>query len=214
MQAAVLGLALVLLPLRARVYRGKTGGTAGRFGAYFTALGLAFLFVEIAWIQRFVLFLGHPLYAVAVVLAAFLVFAGLGAGLSPRLAGALRGRPRLEAVDVAVAAILAMGAFYLLALPTLLQALVGLAPPLKVGLALAVLAPVAFAMGMPFPLALARLARGAPALVPWAWGINGCASVVSAVLAALLAMQFGFAAVVASALALYVVAAAAFRRLP
>ena len=62
-------------------------------------------------------------------------------------------------------------------------------------------------MGLPFPLALSQLSREAPGLVPWAWGINGCASVIAAVLGTLLAMEFGFTAVVVFALGLYVVAA-------
>ena len=66
-------------------------------------------------------------------------------------------------------------------------------------------------MGMPFPLALSRLAVHSPGLVPWAWGINGCASVLSAILATLSAMSFGFRAVVLIALALYLLAAATFR---
>ena len=65
-------------------------------------------------------------------------------------------------------------------------------------------------MGMPFPLALSRLAAHRPDLVPWAWGINGCASVLSAILATLLAMTFGFRVVVLMAMALYVLAAAKF----
>ena len=79
----------------------------------------------------------------------------------------------------------------------------------KVVLSVALVAPLACFMGMPFPLGLRRLSAGAPELVPWAWGINGCASVVSAVLAALLAVEFGFTAVIVAALALYGLAAAA-----
>ncbi|MDI9238345.1 hypothetical protein QLQ15_05390 [Lysobacter sp. LF1] len=69
------------------------------------------------------------------------------------------------------------------------------------------LAPLAFAMGMPFPLGLARLAQEEPGLVPWAWGINGCASVVAAILALLLAIAFGLRATLLLAVALYVFAA-------
>ena len=63
---------------------------------------------------------------------------------------------------------------------------------------------------MPFPLGLARLRAAAPALVPWAWGVNGCASVLSAILATLIAMRFGFSAVVLTAAVLYLGAAAVF----
>lgn len=62
-------------------------------------------------------------------------------------------------------------------------------------------------MGMPFPLGLSRLGETEPGLVPWVWGVNGCASVLSAVLATLLAIHFGFNMVILSALVLYVFAA-------
>ena len=70
-------------------------------------------------------------------------------------------------------------------------------------------------MGMPFPLGLAQVAKQAPDLIPWAWGINGCASVLSAILATILAIHFGFTVVVGLALALYGLAAAMlYRPLP
>ena len=77
--------------------------------------------------------------------------------------------------------------------------------PARVMLTLALTAPLAFLMGMPFPLGLSRLAAESPAFIPWAWGINGCASVLSALLAGLLAVHFGFSAVL-------MVAAGAIRR--
>jgi hypothetical protein len=73
------------------------------------------------------------------------------------------------------------------------------------------IAPLAFAMGMPFPLGLARLADRAPAFVPWAWGLNGCASVIAAILALLLAIAIGLRATLVLALALYVFAAWVWR---
>ncbi|MFQ5565824.1 MAG: hypothetical protein ACE5EU_05620 [Paracoccaceae bacterium] len=209
-QAVVLGLALVLLPLRARRYRGKPGRTAWRFGAYFTALGIAFLFIEIAYIQKLVLFLGHPIYAVSVALAGFLVFAGLGAGVSAKLERRL-GRAGLSAIDAAVAGIAVVALCYLVALPPLFGALSGLADPLRIAVSLALIAPLAFFMGMPFPLGLARAARADPDLVPWAWGLNGCASVVSAAAATLVAMHFGFSAAVVAAVGLYLLAALTLR---
>ncbi|HUF87464.1 MAG TPA: class I SAM-dependent methyltransferase [Thermohalobaculum sp.] len=205
-QAGLLGLALVLLPLRARAYRGKPGGTTWRFGIYFAALGLAFLFVEIAWIQRFTLFLGHPLYAVSVVLTGFLVFAGLGAGASLWL-----DRRRWPSIGLAVGAIAALALGYLAALPGLFAALAHLSDPARVAVSLALIAPLAFFMGMPFPLGLARVARTDPAYVPWAWGLNGCASVVSTPAATLISMQLGNAATVVAAVGLYAAAALALR---
>jgi hypothetical protein len=220
-QALVLSLVLILVPLAFRRARARAGE---RWPVAFTflAIGLAFLFVEIASIQRFVLFLSHPLYALAVVLSAFLVFAGLGSGVAPRIEAwveAWRGQTgrlaraarRFSALDLAVGGIVATGLVYLLVLPPLFRSLMPLAEAAKVALSIALIAPLAFWMGMPFPLALARVSRRLPALVPWAWGVNGCASVVSAVLATLLAMSFGFSAVVLAALALYLAAALVMR---
>jgi len=99
---------------------------------------------------------------------------------------------------------------YLFILPLLFDRLMPVADFLKIPISLALIAPLAFWMGMPFPLALSHVAARTPTLVPWAWGVNGCASVLSAVLATLLAMSFGFRSVVLAALALYALAAATF----
>jgi FtsH-binding integral membrane protein len=72
------------------------------------------------------------------------------------------------------------------------------------------IAPLGFCMGMPFPMALAKISQTTPALIPWAWGINGCASVISAILATLIAMQFGFTVLIFLAIALYGIAASCF----
>jgi spermidine synthase len=213
-QAALASLALILLPLWVR--RRRFGGATprARVSAYFLALGLAFLFVEIAFIQRFILFLGHPLSAVAVVLAGFLVFAGLGSAAAGRFGrwAADRGPARrFGALEAAVAAIGAMSLLYLVTLPPLFDRLIALPDAAKVAVSIALIAPLAFFMGMPFPLGLAQVARRNEDLVPWAWGINGCASVVAAILATLLAIHLGFTAVVAIAAALYLAAPLALR---
>jgi spermidine synthase len=202
-QAAAFSALLILAPLRAGL---RSRGT-WRIGGYFFALGLAFLFLEIAFIQKFTLYLGHPVYAVAVVLTGFLVFAGLGAGASAAL-GRRLGPAR--AVAAAAAGIAVAGLGYWAALLTVFAALAHLPEPARVTTALALIAPLAFGMGMPFPLGLAEVARRDPALVPWAWAVNGCASVISAAAATLLAMHLGFAATVAAAVVLYGLAALAF----
>jgi hypothetical protein len=203
-QAALLSVVLVLLPLWLGMET-RPGAGRWRIALYFGAIGLAFLFVEIASIQRFTLFLAHPLYAIGVVLAGFLTFAGLGSGVAPALERRFAGR-RIEALALAIGAIVVLAVVYILALPPLFAALVGLPDPAKILLSLALIAPLAFFMGMPFPLALARLRADAPQFVPWAWGINGCASVLAAIMATLLAMTFGTRTVVLIAAALYVVA--------
>ena len=223
LQAVALSAILILLPM----WRRRVAGGPWRWPlvVYFFSIGLAFLFVEIASIHRFVLFLGHPLHAIAVVLCGFLVFAGLGAGVAPRLgdglaalgnwaerapygAALLQRLARRGPIEVAVAAIVVFALLYLLALPPLFGALISLPDSAKILLSLALIAPLAFFMGMPFPLALAQVGARNPAFVPWAWGINGCASVLSAVLATLLAITWGFSAVVLIATGFYLLAAA------
>ena len=219
LQAAVLSIVLILLPLGLGRKLVRPQMDRGRVFFYFFGLGLAFLFLEIAFIQRFILFLSHPLYTIAVVISAFLVFAGLGSGLAPRVEDWLEklrlskmSRARLiSGIDVAVLAIAILGLLYLVLLPALFRAFMPWSDLAKVVVSVLLIAPLAFAMGMPFPLGLSRVSAKAPDLVPWAWGVSGCASVLSAVLAMILAIHFGFTVVVAIALALYIVAAMVFR---
>jgi len=196
-QAVATSTLLILLPLALRRRRrARASVRRSRVLAFFLAIGLAFLFVEIAFIQKFMLFLSHPVYAVAVVLTGFLVFAGLGAR---------RARGRLP-LGAPVAGIVAIGVAYIWLLPPLFAASMGLPAALKIPIALGLIAPLAFCMGMPFPRGLAALSGAGEAWMAWAWGINGCASVVSAVLGTLLAIHQGFTVVVLTALALYVLA--------
>jgi spermidine synthase len=173
---------------------------------YFAAIGFAFMFIEIAFIQKFVLFLSHPLYAVAVVLFAFLLFAGIGSAASKRWhdgsAAVLRHAEAAVVAAIALSAALCLGL-----LAWLFQHAVALPDFLKVVISAALIAPLAFFMGMLFPMGLARVEAADARLVPWAWAVNGCASVTGAVLATLLAIHIGFTAVVVAALVLYAVAA-------
>ncbi len=214
-QAVPLGALLILLPLGLRGGRAVRAAGGGRALLFFALIGAGFLMIEIPSIERFVLVLGHPLYAVAGVLAAFLVSAGIGAGLAPRLAAWSSARPRRPAaLDLALGGIL-LAAFSHLGLLPALAAAAGVLPPAAiVVVALAWIAPLGIAMGLPFPLVLARLRVARPELVPWAWGMNGFASVGSAILAKLLAMSFGFQAVIWVALGCYLAAAWLARGIP
>ncbi len=208
-QAALAGAVLILLPL-ARIKRTWPAGTSTKAGSYFFLLGLAFLFIEIAFIQKFILFLSHPLYAIAVVLSGFLVFAGFGSAFSRRLTRRVELIHR-SPVTVTVAGIALIALLYLALLPVVFDQLMGLADGFKMALSIIMIAPLAFFMGMPFPIGLSRVATSAPDFIPWAWGINGFASVISASLATVLAIEFGFSMVVLIALALYAAAAALIR---
>jgi hypothetical protein len=206
---------LILLPLLTLRRNGRSRRNRSRIAFYFLSLGLAFLFIEIAFIQKFILFLSHPLYAVAVVLCAFLVFAGFGSGYSSRwnqrfqkVQGQKEGIPILM---VAIG-IVAIALSYVILLPPLFHRWMALPDGLKIPISIALIAPLAFCMGMPFPLGLSRVAKAMPDFIPWAWGVNGCASVLSAILATILAIHFGFTVVIGLALILYFLAALALWR--
>jgi len=134
------------------------------------------MFIEIAFIQEFVLFLSHPLYAVAVVLFAFLLFAGIGSAASqhPHHAAMRKLRNPVAAVVLAIGL---SAVFCLTLLAWLFQHAMGLPDALRIVISAALIAPLAFFMGMPFPLGLARVEASDARLIAWAWAINGCASV-------------------------------------
>jgi len=205
-QAMLASGVLILLPLAAlkRCSIKRNGFQKHNVLLYFSAIGLAFLFIEIAFIQRFILFLHHPLYAIAVVLTGFLVFAGLGSAIARRL---IQINQQRRGVWFAVLAISNISVLYLYALTPLFELLMAWPVWAKIITTLLLIMPLAFSMGLPFPLALDRLGRDAPELIPWAWGVNGCASVISAVLATLLAIQFGFQTVILAAVVFYLLAA-------
>ena len=207
-----LGLSLLLILLPLLLLRASEAAAPVRFGkirilAFFSALGLGFLLIEIAFLQKFILLLHHPLYSAAVVLASFLVAAGSGSAWVQRYAGSLRAR---RACVYAVCGIVLFGAAAMLLQDSLLR-LAGawpLAP--RIVLAMLLIGPLGFCMGMPFALGMSAISIGSNRLSPWAWGINGCASVISAVLATILAIHFGFDFVILFAIACYIVAAIAF----
>jgi spermidine synthase len=197
---------MILLPLLLV----KSGGPqrhGKRLFLYFLLLGLGYLFVEIPLIQRFILFLGHPVYAFAAVLFSLLTFSGAGSLLSSRLP-----------LRRTMVALLALVVCYPILLPHLFGLLLGGQFLLRLGAAVIALAPLGFLMGVPFPSGIRLAGRVAPGLVPWAWGVNGCASVLSSILAVMLAISQGFSRVLlaggaAYALALIVIYTMADRQL-
>ncbi len=199
---------LVLLPLALFARRGPSGSGRAPVAACFGSLGLAFMFMEIAFIQKLMLFLHHPAYAVAVVLTTFLFFSGIGSLHADRR----RDRPvRRLAIVAALLAI--VSAIYVVGLPVLFEVGSGWSDPARVATAVTVLAPLAFLMGIPFPTCLQVVSNRARDLVVWAWGVNGAASVVGATMATLIAIHAGFRTVVILSIALYIVIPLSMQRL-
>ena len=202
-QAVLAGLLLIVVPL-ALLGRGTAAHRVRwRVLAYFTGIGLAFLFIEIVFLQKMQLVVHHPTVALALVLAIFLIGAGLGSAWTARVSEAEARRTLI----IAVSGVALLGSLYSVMFDPLLAAFSGWPLAARATVAILLLAPLAFLMGTPFPLALRELEEP---LVPWAWGINGCASVVSPALATLLAIDLGLTAVLWLALALYLLVAATF----
>ena len=203
----ILGVTLVILTVLSLLAFGlplKLMGGAERPPAravlFFAAIGLGFLLLEIALIQRFVLFLGFPTYALSVVLFSLLAFTGIGSLLSTRLGEARRTLIGALAVACVLIAAAAFG------LQPLLRELVEWPFAARVALSVVLLAPAGLVLGMAMPLGLTRLAGLHPGAVPWGWAVNGIASVLASVLAVAVAVTWGFAAVTLLALACYLVA--------
>ncbi|MGH3798650.1 MAG: hypothetical protein ACRDTD_00675 [Pseudonocardiaceae bacterium] len=202
------GLSLALLLVPAAVIRRRDSDRVERNDrappmVYFAALGLGFLLVEVALVQRFVLFLDHSARSFAVVVFGLLAFSGLGSMWSARLPW--RG---------GLAALVATVALYPVVLSTVLPGSLGWDLGVRIGITLLLLAPLGFLMGIGFPRGLASLGAARPSRLPLAWGVNGFTSVVSAILAPMIALSWGFEAVFVCAALAYAVALLAVRSGP
>jgi len=198
LQIAAISLILIALPLLRlrRVARGF-----GKPLFYFLAVGCGFMFWEIIMIQRFILYWGHPLMAVAGVIAVLLLGMGAGSLYSSRLKNF---RVQACRVNAVLAGLLFA---YILILPAFFKLTIGFPLTLRALLGGLILLPPAFLMGFPFPLGLRWVEEPNRARIAWAWGLDGFASVVSASGATILAVVFGFTAPLAMAVAAYGLAA-------
>ncbi|HEV2687539.1 MAG TPA: hypothetical protein VGV35_03265 [Bryobacteraceae bacterium] len=197
--AVVLALPPLLLGTRLPAEKGVR-----RFLLYFFCIGAGYILIQVALIQKFVLFLGHPTYALTVIVFSMLISSGLGSFFSRRLiAGA--GDGPLSLALLAVAATVSALAF--LAAP-ISEFGVGWPLPLKMAVTSCLIAPAGFLMGMPFPTGLSRLQIRFPQAVRWAWALNAAASVLGSAGAIFLAIYIGLRATVLVGAALYLLALA------
>jgi hypothetical protein len=178
---------------------------------YFVAVGLGYILVEIAFIQRFVLFLGHPTYALTVVIFLLMLSSGAGSLLSRRWL------PRAEMAWIPLLLVFITLVIYVFLLPSRLAALVGMGFDQRLLISGVLLIPLGFLMGMPFPTGLRALAAvpvpefpSGPAAsdnaVEWAWAMNAAASVLGSVLAMVIAIQFGLTTTLACGAGAYLLA--------
>jgi hypothetical protein len=184
-----------LLWIRAIRRSRRLGGAA----TYFAAIGLAYLMLEITLLSRLTHLIGDPVLAGSATIAGFLLFSGLGSWVAQRTLSV-----RLTTIILALVAT-GVAEAGLVAWAT--HAAGALSTGLRYALAGVIIAPLGFLMGFPMPTALRQLGTTAPELVPWAWGVNGFASVLAPPVATAIGMTLGFRAAGAIALLLYLVAA-------
>lgn len=195
---------IILWPLR-RVAR-ESGRRGAIFGGYFALLGVGFMLAEVALLQRFVLFLGHPVYALSVVLLALLLFGSGGSGCTTLIPRGSEHRwvLPLGMILAVLIGIARSGLDYPLA------KWLGLGKELRILATLLLLLPLGFLMGTMLPLGMRRASAWRPDATPWLWGVNGAASVLGSVVAFVLAMNIGFKSTLAVAAGAYAAAAALF----
>jgi hypothetical protein len=173
---------------------------------YFACLGAGYIMVEVGLIAHFVMALGNPTVSASVLITGMLVFSGLGALLSERILPNMR--TIMPVLFLCIAAILVSYALYL---NNVLDAIGAFPYGVRLLLAFAIIAPPAFLMGFPMPTAMTTLGRlGKDHMFIWAWGVNGCFSVIGAAAAPVIATNFGLGAVIEIAGAAYFLALPAF----
>ena len=179
------------------------------FLLYFLAIGAGYILIEVALIQKFVLFLGHPTYALTVVIFSLLVSSGIGSYASGRVIGtsAVRWRAVLGGIAILIV-LLAVD------VSVLLPKAITLPVSWKVVVSVALIFPAGFLMGMPFPTGLARLEKWQSASVRWAWSLNAAASVLGSVAALVFAIYWGLVQTLLIGGVLYLAALAIVARDP
>ena len=207
-QAVVISTLLIVLPLAiSKPLKTASKNRVPTF-AYFLLLGLSYMFLEMGYIQKMTLLIGVPVYGIAITLLVFLVFSGLGSLSSVRIF-----HSPYKRISGSIAMVLVIGVADMLLFHYCFDFFLGLSLMLRIVAGVCICGPLAFFMGFPFPTGLSQVNERNSPLVPWAWAINGFASVAAAVLGTTAAILFGFNAVTATALLLYLIAAITARRI-
>lgn len=180
----------------------------GSFIAYFCALGMGFIIFELVFIQIFMKVIGYPLYTYTAVLFTFLFGAGLGSLMSEKLRLMERGKIWVPFVGILLSVVLVI-----LCKSFVFDALLELRTLLRILISIAIIFPLAFFLGMPFPMGVLSIQHKPAGTIAWAWGLNGLFTVIGGVFCAIFAVYFGFKATLVVAVLTYLIAYLAFRKL-
>ncbi len=203
---AVLSTLFILLPLWLGAKRRNLARPSAPTLAYFGALGLAFMLVEIPTIQKLTVYLGQPVYSLAVVLFSLLLFSGLGSWWSGRWAAG-RITANMRRVFPALVVFLVLHALFSSAI---LEQTLRFGLGARLAVAVLLLSVLGFLMGMPFPVGIRWVGRRQSSVVPWLWGVNGITSVLGSALATALSIHVGFRLTLVVATLVYGTAAVLF----
>ncbi len=155
---------------------------------YFAGLGFGFIVIEIVLMQKFILFLGHPIYSLSVILFSLLVFSGIGS-YTTKFVAENKIRKNIFVNFIFLFIVIAS---YLFLLPIIFDKLIGQVLSIRIIISLLLLLPIGLILGRFFPLGIKLIDKGYHTMIPWAWGINGTTSVVGSAMALILAINFGF----------------------
>lgn len=205
-QAFAVAFILIFLPLlsalREKKNLGQTQGISPNVFIYFSLIGMAFMFVEITLIQKFILYLGHPLYSFSVILFSLLLSSGLGSLLSKKILG--ENIIKNLRWCFIFCSVLIFASFFIF--PTIHENLIGVRIGYRILLTFLSIFPVGFLMGFPFPSGIRLLDQTGKKWIPWAWAINAFSSVINSVVALLIAFTGGYSLVLFLAGAGYLIA--------
>lgn len=184
----------ILLPLSFRPWKSRNKKWVLM---YFSGLGVAYMFLEMVFIQHFTFYFGEPTYAASATLGILLFTSGLGSYYS----GKFQNNKKMRlAIPLVIAAILVLYAFVL---SPILTATIGIALPLKIMIAVVLLGTLGFFLGMPFPIGIDYLSGKNTDDIPWAWALNGYFSVISTVLATIISVELGYLLLLSMAAFIY-----------
>lgn len=193
-QIVLIAAIFILLPLSFRPWKSRNKKWVLM---YFSGLGLAYMFLEMVFIQHFTFYFGEPTYAASATLGILLFTSGLGSYYS----GKFQNNKKMRlAIPLVIAAILVLYAFVL---SPILTATIGIALPLKITIAVVLLGTLGFFLGMPFPIGIDYLSGKNTDDIPWAWALNGYFSVISTVLATIISVELGYLLLLSMAAFIY-----------
>jgi spermidine synthase len=206
LQSIFFGIIIIIIPAIGG-HKSQLKGSGSKLGVilYYSLLGVAYMLVEIFFIQKLVFYLGNPVFSTSIVITSMLIISGVGS-----VSGSKMMKEPRRFILIAAGIVAAMMVFYMTVLPAVLEGSLGAPRIVKMVGAIVIIAPAAFFMGMFFPTGLNVLAKNRSEMLPWAWGMNGAFSVTGSLLARYLAVQFGFRILLLAALLVYAAAGLLF----